>query len=166
MKTSIPIQGQAHKLHPTSPEQVILVALIYTALLLMSFFIISMNPHEIPYSSYVIALTVASIALIFFLTALLYNGVSVINEKPKLTSIIRFRKLKFLFSWKWIGEFMATTEGLAGIILAVLLWLVINILVTCIYYIFWPIILGIATLFGFLVYFLFFWNAEVYFCNN
>src|SRR5688572_3295678 len=121
MKTSIPIEAQAHKLQPTSPVHVIVLAFIYTALLMMSFIIISMNQHEIPYSSYFIALTVLSFALILFITTLLYNGISVIDEKPSLDSIIKFRKPGFL-SWKWIGEFMVGAEGPAGIILGVLLW--------------------------------------------
>ena len=155
MKTSIPIKAQAHKLQPTSPVHVIVLAFIYTALLMMSFFIISMNPHEIPYSSYFIALAVLSFALSFFIATLLYNGISVIDEKHNLDFIIKFRKPGFL-NWKLIGEFMVGAEGPGGIILAVLLWAAIGIVVICIYYIFWPLVIGIMVLFGYLVYFVFF----------
>ena len=155
MKTSIPIQVQAQTLRTTSPAQVIVVALIYSFLLLMSFGIISLSPREISYSSYVIALVVLSLALLLLITTSLYKGISVINERPRLDTFLKFKKFKIV-NWKFIAEFTVPAEGLLGLIFGVILWAVANIVVICTYYIFWPLVLGIAIMFGYLMYFVFF----------
>ena len=157
MNTASPIKGQIHKHQLIFPVQVIVVALIYSLLLIMSFGIISLNPHEIPYLSYLIAFVVLSFALFVFITALFYNGISIINEQPKPGSIFRFKK-KGLYNWNRIGEFMSltATEGFAGLIFGVLLWVVANIILIFTYYIFCPLVTAIAALFGYVVYFIFF----------
>ena len=145
---------QVQKLQSISAVQIIAVASIYSFLLMMSFGVISMNPHEIPHLYYGIALGVLSFGLFLFVTASLYKGIVVASDKPRLDAILRFRKPD-LFNWKWIAEFMSPAEGLGSIILGMLLWVVSNIVLICFYYILAPLVITISILFGCLVYFVF-----------
>ena len=155
MSTSFVANSRAHNLQIVSPLSIVLTAIIYSAVVVITFGIIALNPVNVWYTSYIPASIALTIAFAAFTTFFLFNGIFIATEKIRFKEVFKFKRIPFL-STKWLADFMTTAEGLPGLVFGFLVWVIMGVFVILFYYLIGSVALLLAFIIGYIIYLVFF----------
>lgn len=139
-----------------STRNLLLLILVFTGLLIIMTGILELDPTRVFVNNYLIGASAISILFLIFVVWGLYRGVIIEDDSAQnLLNPVRIQKPGIL-SIKWLTEFISVADGLEGIILGVLLWIIFAVVLFVIIFVFGIVLWIVLFLFGSFVYLIFF----------
>ena len=154
------------KLKYLTTKVVFSVTLIVAALTILSVWLFGLGQDRTLYENSLISTTILAVGLFLFLTIGLYNGVKLKDNVGKLTDNLNHSKIPDYSLAGPFADFTEVDEGIVGIILSIVLWIVVTILIGLFLWIFGAVLWTVIIVFIAILYWIFFRAVRLVFKNS
>ncbi len=141
-----------------STKNLFSISLIVVSITILSVWFYGLGKHNTVIENSLISTSILSIAFFLFISISLYNGVKLKDTIGNLTDSFDTNKLDYLkdFSSSSSPDIFDVDEGIGGIILSIILWIIASIVISYLFFILGAIIwLSVLTFLG-MLYWIFF----------
>jgi len=147
-------------------KDLFIVSLIVIVLTILAVYLWGLGQHHTFFENSVISTTVISIAFFVFITTGLYNGVKLKDNVGRITDKFKRVDAVDIPSELPSVEPIDIGEGIAGIIVGILLWIVVAILLAVSLWIFSNVLVLVVMTFVAMLYWIFFRALRLVFKNS
>jgi hypothetical protein len=148
-------------------KDVFMISLIVTVLTILGIYSWGLGQHNTFFENSIISTTILSIAFFSFITIGLFNGVKLKDNLGKITDKFKIRDTSDISSsFESSGGTLDVGEGIIGIILSILLWIVMAIVFAIALWIFSNILVITVLMFIAMLYWIFFRALRLVFKNS
>ena len=147
-------------------KDLFIVSLIVIVLTILAVYLWGLGQHHTFFENSVISTTVISIAFFVFITTGLYNGVKLKDNVGRITDKFKRVDAVDIPSDLPSVEPIDIGEGIAGIIVGILLWIVVAILLAVSLWIFSNVLVLVVMTFVAMLYWIFFRALRLVFKNS
>ena len=142
-------------------KNIFIISMLVIAITILSVWFYGIGKHKTVIENSLISTSIISIAFFLFISISLYNGTKLKDNVGKITDKIKSKKLDFLkdlspteFSGLELGTDIA--EGIGGIIMSIILWIIVTIVLSFLFYALGTIIWFSILVFLGMLYWIFF----------
>ncbi len=130
-----------------SSGNLFVISIIVITLTILSVWFYGVGKHQTVIENSLISTSILSIAFFLFISISLYNGTKLKDNLGKITDKFDSKKIEHLKEMTPVSDGLSDADGIAGIIISVILWLIVTIVIS--YLFFW---LGAIIWFSVLVF--------------
>ena len=142
------------------------ITLIVAALTVISIWLFGLGKHRTIFENSILSTSLLSIAFFLFLTIGLYNGIKLKDNVGRLTDKIDLSNLPDFSHTGKGGNWLDFDDGIGGIILAIIFWIVVTFLIGLFLWIFGAILWSGIIVFIAMLYWIFFRALRLVFKNS
>ena len=120
-------------------KNIFIISILTITITILSVWFYGIGKHKTVIENSLISTSIISIAFFLFISISLYNGTKLKDNVGKITDKINSKKLNFLkdltptdFSGLELGANIA--EGIGGIIMTIILWIIVTIVLSFVFY--------------------------------
>jgi len=147
-------------------KTVFTVTIIVIALTILSIWLFGLGQHRTIFENSIISTSILSLAFFLFLTIGLYKGIKLKDNIGKLTDKLKPSKIPDFSQATYGADFISVGEGIGGIILSIVLWVVITILIGLFLWLFGAVLWTGIIVFIAMLYWIFFRALRLVFKNS
>lgn len=133
-----------------------LISIIVIALTILSVWFYGAGKHQTVIENSLLSTSLLSIAFFLFISISLYNGTKLKDNIGKFTDSFDTKKIEHLKEFTLMSDGIDVAEGIGGIILSVILWIVVSIIISYLFFILGAIIWFSVLIFLGMLYWIFF----------
>ncbi len=137
---------------------------------IIAIWLLGLGQHRTLFENSILSTTILSIAFFLFLTIGLYNGVKLKDDLGKITDKINRDNMPDMsgldFSSGEIPDIDGDGEGIAGIILGILVWILVSVILVFLIWFFGAILWTLVLVFSAMLYWIFFRALRLVFKNS
>jgi hypothetical protein len=138
-------------------KELFTISLIVVALTILSVWFYGIGKHQTVIENSIISTSILSITFFLFISISLFNGTKLKDNIGKLTDNYDAKKIEHLKEINLInGEVFEIGDGIGGIIMSVILWIVVTIVISYLFFILGTIIWISVLVFLGMLYWIFF----------
>lgn len=145
-------------------KSVIKVTILVTVLTILSIWLFGLGQHRTIFENSILSTTILSIAFFLFLTVGLYKGVKLKDDIGKLIDNLKVSEIPSLSGST--SDLIDVGEGIEGIILSIVLWVITTILIGIFLWLFSAILWTGIVVFVAMLYWIFFRALRLVFKNS
>ena len=165
MQRTTNIKATRKKLVTT--RTVFTVTILVIALTVLSIWLFGLGQHRTIFENSILSTTTLSAAFFLFLTVGLYKGIKLKDDIGKITDKIKMQKMPdFSGNLELPDDIPDVGEGIAGIILGILAWLLCSILLLLFVWLFGAMVWTMILVFAAMLYWIFFRALRLVFKNS
>ncbi|MFN8437815.1 MAG: hypothetical protein U0V72_09255 [Cytophagales bacterium] len=154
------------KIHVTS-KTFFTVTIVVIVLTVLSIWLLELGQHRTIFENSILSTTILSSAFFLFLTVGLYKGIKLKDDIGKITDKIKFGKIPDLSGGLELpSDVLDVGEGIAGIIIGFLAWILFSILLLLFIWFFSAVIWTMILVFAAMLYWIFFRALRLVFKNS
>jgi hypothetical protein len=148
-------------------RRIFIITIIVMALTILSIWLFGLGQHRTFFENSLLSTSILSVAFFLFLAIGLHKGIKLKDDLGKITGSINFDSMPGLSAdivipWD-VPDF---GEGLAGVLLGILAWILFSVLLLIIIWLFGTIIWIMILLFAAMLYWIFFRALRLVFKNS
>lgn len=147
-------------------KSVLLITIPVSALTIFSIWFWGLGEHRTLYENSILSTSVLSIAFFLFLTIGLYKGIKLKDDLGKITDKITIDNVPDLSGMELSGDMLDGGEGIAGIIMGIIAWLLFSIFLMLFIWLFSAIVWTMILAFAAMLYWIFFRALRLVFKNS
>jgi hypothetical protein len=148
-------------------RSVFTVTLIVTVLTVLCIWLFGLGEHRTIYANSILSTSILSFAFFLFLTIGLYKGIKLKDDLGKITDRIEIGRMPELSGdFELTGEVPDIGEGIAGVILGILAWILFSILLLMFIWLFSAVVWTMILVFAAMLYWIFFRALRLVFKNS
>ena len=147
-------------------KTVFTVTIIVTVLTIVSIWLFGLGQHRTIFENSLLSTSILSIVFFLFLTIGLYKGIKLKDDIGKLTDKLRPSKIPNLAEAGQGADFIHVGDGIEGIILSIVLWVVMTILIGLFLWVFGAVLWTGIIVFIAMLYWIFFRALRLVFKNS
>jgi hypothetical protein len=142
------------------------VTIVVIVLTILSIWRFGLGQHRTIFENSILSTSILSVAFFLFLTVGLYKGIKLKDDIGKLTDKLKASNIPDLGNAATGGEFLDFGDGIEGIILSIINWVVVTILITLFFWLFGAIVWTGIIVFIAMLYWIFFRALRLVFKNS
>lgn len=142
------------------------VTIIVASLTVIGIWLLGLGKHRSIYDNSLLSTTILSGCIFLFLTVGLYKGVKLKDNLGNLTDKLKSSKIPDFSQVNTGTYFIDVGEGIGGIIISIILWLVVTILISLFLWIFGAVLWTGIIVFIAMFYWIFFRAVRLVFKNT
>ena len=147
-------------------KTVFTVTIVVTVLTILSIWLFGLGQHRTIFENSILSTSILSLAFFLFLTIGLYKGIKLKDDLGKITDRLKPSKIPNLADGATGGDFIHVGDGIEGIILSIILWVVVTILVALFFWLFGAVVWTGIIVFIAMLYWIFFRALRLVFKNS
>lgn len=132
------------------------VSMIVIVLTILSIWLTGLSMYRTLFDNALLSTSILSVAFFLFLNIGLYKGVKLKNDMGNFSQRIKAPNISQITNLASSGDFMMVGDGISGIIMSILLWMVATIVVVLLFWLFGTIVWTSIILFMGMLYWIFF----------
>ena len=137
-------------------KTVFTVTIVVIVLTTLSIWLFGLGKHRTIFANSILSTSILSVAFFLFLTVGLYKGIKLKDDIGKLTDKLKPSKIPNLADAAAGGDFIHVSDGIEGIILNIVLWVVVTILIALFLWLFGAVVWTGIIVFIAMLYWIFF----------
>jgi hypothetical protein len=143
------------------------VTIIVSTLTVIGIWLFGLGQHRTIYENSILSTSILSVAFFLFLTIGLYNGIKLKDDLGKITDKIKIDKMPDLSGGLELPSGLPDMgEGIAGVILGILAWVLFSVLLLLFIWLFGAIVWTMILVFAAMLYWIFFRALRLVFKNS
>lgn len=144
-----------------------LISILVSVLTVIGVWYFGVGSHHTVYENSIQSTTILSIAFFLFITIGLYNGVKLKDDLGKITDRIKVGKMPDISSGVEVpAEIPDVGDGIAGIILGIIAWILFSILLILLIWFFGVVLWSMILVFAAMLYWIFYRALRLVFKNS
>ena len=147
-------------------KTVFTVTIIVTALTILSIWLFGLGEHRTIFENSILSTSVLSVAFFLFLTIGLYKGIKLKDNIGRLTDKLKPSKIPNFAEAGQGADFIHVGDGIEGVILSIVLWVVVTILIGLFLWLFGAVLWTGIIVFIAMLYWIFFRALRLVFKNS
>ncbi len=147
-------------------KTVFTVTIVVTVLTILSIWLFGLGQHRTIFENSILSTSILSVAFFLFLTIGLYKGIKLKDDIGKLTDRLKPSKIPNLAEAGQGADFIHVGDGIEGIILSIVLWVVVTILIGLFLWLFGAVLWTGIIVFIAMLYWIFFRALRLVFKNS
>lgn len=132
------------------------LTLLILVLTVLSIWLLGLGQHRTLFENSILSISVLSVAFFLFLTIGLYKGIKLKDDIGKVTNNLKSLKFPDLSNTGNFNPSILEVDGIAGIVLSILLWIVAMILFSLLIWLFGALLWSGIIIFIAMLYWIFF----------
>ena len=147
-------------------KKIFIVSLLVAALTIIAVWLFRLGQHRSLFQNSILSTTILSVAFFLFLAIGLYKGIRLKENLGKITDRIKIDKRPDLSNgFEFPADFIVAGEGIAGIIIGIIIWLLFAVLLIVLVWFFSTVIWMMVLVFAAMLYWVFFRALRLVFKN-
>lgn len=142
------------------------VFIVTIVVIVLSIWLFGLGQHRTIFENSILSKSILCVAFFLFLTIGLYKGIKLKDDTGKLTDKIKPSKIPNLADAETGADFIHVGEGIEGIILSIILWVIVTILIAVFFWLFGVVIWTVIIVFIAMLYWIFFRALRLVFKNS
>jgi hypothetical protein len=142
------------------------VTIVVIVLTILSIWLFGLGQHRTIFENSILSTSILSVAFFLFLTVGLYKGIKLKDDLGKLTDKLKPSKIPNLADAATGVDFIHVGDGIEGIILSIVLWVVVTILIALFFWLFGAVVWTGIIVFIAMLYWIFFRALRLVFKNS
>jgi hypothetical protein len=147
-------------------KTVFTVTIVVSILTILSIWLFGLGQHRTIFENSILSTSILSVAFFLFLTIGLYKGIKLKDDIGKLTDKLEPSKIPNLADAATGGDLILVGDGIEGMILSIVLWVVVTILIAFFFWIFGAVVWTSIIVFIAMLYWIFFRALRLVFKNS
>lgn len=147
-------------------KTVFIVTIIVAVLTIIGVWLFGLGQQRSIYDNSIVSTTILSVCLFVFLTVGLYKGVKLKDNVGNLSERLRSTKFPEFAQATKVPEFFSVGEGIGGLIISIILWIVVTLLIVLFIWLFGTILWAGIIVFVAMLYWIFFRAFRLVFKNS
>jgi hypothetical protein len=147
-------------------KTVFTVTIVVTTLTILNVWVFGLGQHRTIFENSVLSTSILSVAFFLFLTIGLYKGLKLKDDLGKITDKLKGSRIPNFADVAAGGDFIHIGDGIAGIILSIVLWVVVTMLIAVFFWLFGAILWTGVIIFIAMLYWIFFRALRLVFKNS
>jgi len=147
-------------------KTVFAVTIVVIVLTILSIWLFGLGQHRTIFENSILSTSILSLAFFLFLTVGLYKGIKLKDDIGKLTDKLKPSKIPNLAEAGQGADFIHVGDGVEGIILSIVLWVVVTILIALFLWLFGAVVWTGIIVFIAMLYWIFFRALRLVFKNS
>jgi hypothetical protein len=142
------------------------VTIIVSALTILSIWLFGLGQHRTIFENSILSTSILSVAFFLFLTIGLFKGIKLKDDIGKLTDKLKPSKIPNFAEAGQEADFIHVGDGIEGIVLSIVLWIVVTILIGLFFWLFGAVLWTGIIVFIAMLYWVFFRALRLVFKNS
>lgn len=143
------------------------MTIVVLVLTLLSIWLFGLGQHRTIFENSLLSTTILSIAFFLFLTMGLYNGIKLKDDIGRITDQINSKvQPKITGRFNIAPDFPDIGEGIVGILMGIVLWILFSIALLLIMWLFSALLWTMVLVFAAMLYWIFFRAVRLVFKNS
>jgi hypothetical protein len=142
------------------------VTIVVTILTVLAIWFFGLGQHRTLFANSILSLSILSISFFLFLTIGLYHGIKLKDDLGRITDKLKPSQMPNLADAATGGDIIHVGDGIEGIILSVVLWIVMTILIALFLWLFGVALWTGIVVFIAMLYWIFFRALRLVFKNS
>ena len=142
------------------------VTIVVTVLTILSIWLFGLGQHRTIFENSILSTSFLSVAFFLFLTIGLYKGIKLRDDIGKITDRLKPSKIPNFAEAGQGADFIHVGDGIEGVILSIVLWLVMTILIALFLWLFGAVFWTGIIVFIAMLYWIFFRALRLVFKNS
>ncbi len=147
-------------------KTVFTVTIIVMVLTFLSIWLFGLGQHRTIFANSILSTNILSVAFFLFLTVGLYKGIKLKDDIGKLTDKLKTSNIPNLAEAGQGADFIHVGDGIEGIIMSIILWIVVTILIGLFLWFFGAVLWTGIIVFIAMLYWIFFRALRLVFKNS
>lgn len=142
------------------------ITLVVAILTILSIWFLGLGEHRTIFANSILSTSILSIAFFLFLTIGLYKGIKLKDDLGKITDKINIENVPDLSGAELLSDIPDAGEGIAGIIVGIIAWLLFSIILLLFIWFFSAVLWTMVLFFAAMLYWIFFRALRLVFKNS
>ncbi len=148
-------------------KTVFIVTILVAALTILSIWLFGLGQHRTIFENSLLSTSILSVTFFLFLSVGLYKGIKLKDDVGKITDRINIKIIPDISGdLELPSDIPEVGEGIGGIILAILLWILFSIILLFLIWIFGALVWIMVLVFAAMLYWIFFRALRLVFKNS
>jgi len=147
-------------------KTVFTVTIVVTTLTILSIWLFGLGQHRTIFENSLLSTSILSVAFFLFLTIGLFKGIKLKDNLGKITTNLKPTKIPDLTDGVTGVDFIPVSDGIEGIILSIVLWVVVTISIAVFFWLFGAVVWTGVIIFIAMLYWIFFRALRLVFKNS
>lgn len=161
-----PTETKTTKRTLVTSRSILLLAIPVSLLTIFSIWLWGLGEHRTLFENSILSTSILSIAFFLFLTIGLYNGIKLKDDLGKITDKINIDSMPDVSGLEMSGDMLDVDEGIAGIIIGIIAWLLFSVILILFIWFFSAIVWAMVLAFAAMLYWIFFRALRLVFKNS
>jgi hypothetical protein len=142
------------------------VTIVVIVLTILGIWLFGLGQHKTIFENSILSTSILSIVFFLFLTLGLYKGIKLKDDIGHLTNKLKPSKIPNLADAVTGGDFIHVGDGIEGVILSIVLWVIVTILIALFFWLFGAVVWTGIIVFIAMLYWIFFRALRLVFKNS
>lgn len=147
-------------------KSVFTITIFVIVLTFISIWLFGLGQHRTIFENSILSTSILSVAFFLFLSVGLYKGIKLKDDMGKLTDKLKPSKIPNLANVGQGADFILVGDGIEGVIVSIILWLVVTILIALFLWFFGAVLWTGIIVFIAMLYWIFFRALRLVFKNS